>query len=143
MPIKHWTNRYQRRDKFTPEQLARRRRQDRERNLSGRRKRERAQREKDVLITEHNIDKIMVEPEPKSQAERIIAKFGGARCLMKAINALGDVSITAASVFKWTYGPERGGTGGVIPTRMVQTVMRAARREGIYLDESDFYPGKK
>lgn len=67
-----------------------------------------------------------------TQAAKIIAKFRGARALARAIGAF------PTTVYRWTYSVERGGTGGVIPTRNVRHIRMAARSEGILLSDSDW-----
>ena len=69
------------------------------------------------------------------QAGRIIEKFGGHKRLAAILE------IHRATVYRWTWPRERGGTGGVIPTKMVDRVIRAARVEGIFLSASDLFPG--
>lgn len=79
-----------------------------------------------------------------SQAERIIDKFGGVPALLQVLNEA-DPSITwnKSSIYRWLYPKEKGGTGGVIPTRAMVPLFRAARLAGIILTPEDFYPGKR
>lgn len=87
----------------------------------------------------------------RSQAQRIIDKFGSpyrmALSLTQARRATNPKApaVAVSTVYRWTYprGPITRGTGGFIPTRMVQTVKDAARREGIFLTEEDWYPGAR
>ena len=69
------------------------------------------------------------------QAGRIIEKFGGHKRLAAILG------VHRATIYRWTWPRERGGTGGVIPTKMVDRVIRAARVEGIFLSTSDLVPG--
>jgi hypothetical protein len=71
----------------------------------------------------------------QTQAARIIAKFGGVRDLMRALNAVGRPR-NAASIYKWTYAYPRG-TGGLIPASAWDDIYTAARHEGILLGPSD------
>lgn len=75
-------------------------------------------------------------PIKRSQAERLIRKFGGARKLASAIGR--DWS----TVYKWAYPRERQGTGGVIPTGAWPEICEAARELGIDLVVEDYYPGE-
>ena len=69
------------------------------------------------------------------QAGRIIEKFGGHKRLALILG------IHRATVYRWTWPTARGGTGGVIPTKMVAQIIRAARVEGIFLSSDDLFPG--
>ena len=77
----------------------------------------------------------------KSQAERIIDKFGGARNLSRATRLLGSASKyrSPAVIYRWTYSRERGGTGGRIPSSALDAVLEAARLEGILITPHDLY----
>ena len=75
-----------------------------------------------------------------NQAARIIAKFGGAYKLSRALTALGPAHARNPSViFRWTYPKVKGGTNGRIPSGAVDDVKAAARLEGIYLTPEDFF----
>ena len=73
-------------------------------------------------------------PAKKSQARRIFDKFGGARRIAEGL------SVAPSTVYRWDYEPERGGSGGVIPTRALPKLAALARREGIFLTEQDMDP---
>lgn len=78
----------------------------------------------------------------RSQAERIIEKFGGARRLARILKETDPKnSLTPSSIYRWLYPKEKGGTGGKVPTQSLETVMRAARFEGILLTTEDLFPG--
>lgn len=66
-----------------------------------------------------------------SQAQNIIAKFGGVPALAKA------AGLSLNSVYKWTYPKERGGTGGLIPTDKLPAVLDAAQANGIQITVDD------
>ncbi len=66
-------------------------------------------------------------------AETVIEKLGGAQ----AVAALCGLDV--ASVHKWKYPKERGGTGGIIPSRHQGALLAAARRLGIGLSAEDFF----
>jgi hypothetical protein len=74
--------------------------------------------------------------EPLTQAERIIAKFGGPATLAKLIGR------NPASVYRWTYSRAIGGTDGLIPSSALRLVLDAARKEGIFITSDDLYPGR-
>lgn len=77
-----------------------------------------------------------------TQAYRIIKKFGGARRLWALLKDLGpEHELSPSSIYRWDYPKEKGGTGGVIPTAAMPSVIKAARLEGIFLTPEDFYPG--
>lgn len=65
-------------------------------------------------------------------AEKIIAKFGGARPLAAALG------ITPASVYRWTYPRERQGSAGYIPTRWIPRVKDAAALLDVTLTAEDW-----
>lgn len=80
---------------------------------------------------------------PMTQAQRIVRKFGNARKLARALAQLKDEEYSTknpSSVYRWMYAKENGGTGGIIPTRALPLVMRAARLEGIFLSREDLSP---
>lgn len=77
-------------------------------------------------------------PLKATQAERIIARFGGARRLMHALNRVGRPR-NAASIYKWLY-PYPKGRGGLVPTSAWRDIMEAARHEGIVLTAEDITP---
>lgn len=70
-------------------------------------------------------------------ASRIIAKCGGHQAVAEMVGV--DVS----RVHRWTYSRERGGTGGLIPTRHQATLMQEARERGLPLEPADFFPAEK
>lgn len=79
---------------------------------------------------------------PPSQAEKVLAKFGGARSLARALQRLDPKKHRdPASIYKWTYPRNKGGTGGLIPGYALGAVLEAARVEGILLSPDDLYPG--
>lgn len=68
-----------------------------------------------------------------SVASDIIAKFGG---VQKVADLTG---LSATQIHRWTYERERGGTGGLVPTKHQQPLLDAARERGIDLSEADFF----
>lgn len=89
------------------------------------------------------------DPPPRSQAQRVIDKFGGPRRLAALLRVIdppradGKIRHTPSSVYRWTYPRERGGTAGRIPAHVLPLVMKAARLEGIFLTPDDLYPGMR
>lgn len=83
-------------------------------------------------------------PKPKrSQAVRVIAKFGGARALARALAAIGESAYrNPSSVYRWTYPRSKYGTDGVIPTAALSAVVKAARYAGVLLTVEDLFPGE-
>lgn len=82
-----------------------------------------------------------------NQAERLIRRFGGAQRLVSILKAIGH-PMRPSAIYKWTYPKEKGGTGGIIPTRAWPLLMLAARYEGVVItqDETDprtFAPKKR
>jgi len=75
----------------------------------------------------------------RSQAERVLEKFGGASRLARIFKEMG-LDRNRATVYKWLYPRERGGTDGLIPTSAWGDVMNAARLEGILLTAEDMDP---
>lgn len=73
----------------------------------------------------------------RSQAERLIAKFGGYAQLAAAI----DVDRT--TVYKWTYPRVKGGTDGVVPSFALGKIRKAARFHGVLLTDDDLSPLRK
>lgn len=78
---------------------------------------------------------------PKTQAERVFAKFGGARGLMRALHAVGR-PYNPVSLYRWNYSKARRGSEGLIPTASMADVLAAARHEGVFLSADDLDPRK-
>lgn len=71
----------------------------------------------------------------RTQAERIVAAFGGVAALVAALARVGrGVPLTTA--YRWVY-PYRS---GLIPARYVHDITRAAVALGIELTEADWSP---
>lgn len=75
----------------------------------------------------------------RTQAERVIRRFGGPKQLVDAINASGGKK-NLSSIYRWQYPKEKGGTGGVIPTAAWPLILDAAKFAGIVLRQEDFDP---
>ena len=67
-------------------------------------------------------------------AKKIIEICGG----FEAVAEMTSRSVTR--VHRWTYPKERGGTGGLIPADIQQTLMVKARERGLPLTPADFFP---
>jgi len=80
----------------------------------------------------------------RTQAERILAKFGGARRLFALLKAVGATRYSdPTAIYKWTYPKAKGGTGGRIPTAAWPEILLAARAEGILISSEDMDPRPK
>lgn len=88
-------------------------------------------------------DDIPAEPAPakQTQAERVIAKFGNARDLARALARLApERHRNPANVYRWTYPRASGGTDGLIPAKAMADVLAAAAIEGVFLSPDDLDP---
>ena len=74
-----------------------------------------------------------------TQSSRIINKFGGVRPLIKALAAIGEPR-APSTVYRWLYGKDSMGTGGIIPTSAWGSIIRAARLDGIHISIEDLDP---
>lgn len=77
-----------------------------------------------------------------SQAERVIRKFGGAKNLSRILLSLGRPR-DPATIYRWTYPKEIGGTDGLIPTAAWPDLLMAARQEGIILTSEEIDPRQR
>ena len=68
------------------------------------------------------------------QASKIIKKLGG---YGRTSRLLG---VARSTVYRWTWPRSAGGTGGIIPPKMLPSLILAARRDGILLSPQDLYP---
>lgn len=75
--------------------------------------------------------------ERRSQAERVIARFGNARRLARIMAAAGEPR-HYSQIYRWTYPKERGGCDGVVPSSAWRAIRAAARLDGVLLREEDF-----
>ena len=86
----------------------------------------------------------MDDSKPKTQAERVFAKFGGATPLA---HALGRLNVSrrrvVSAVYRWNLPVSKRGTGGVIPSSAMADVLAAARIEGIVLTAEDLDPRRR
>ncbi len=64
----------------------------------------------------------------------VIEKFGG----YSAVAEILDINVSR--VYRWTYSPDKGGTGGTIPQKHQIPLMAAAKERGIALSPADFFP---
>lgn len=69
-----------------------------------------------------------------SRSGSIINKLGG----VKSVGAI--CGVAESTVHRWTY-PKPKGTGGVIPYKYVQPILRYAKIKQINLSPADFVPG--
>ena len=102
--------------------------------------------ENDGVLSPPNLEepvKKAIHPKGRfSQAEKILAKFGGARRLSELFKAMGRPR-NPATIYKWTYSREGGGTDGLIPSCAWADVLHAARLEGILIQPDDLNPAPR
>lgn len=86
-------------------------------------------------------------PRPHTQAGRVFVKFHNARQLKLALDRLavatGDGKHRRAygAVCRWNLPRDKqGGTGGLIPSSAMPSVLLAAKHEGIVLTADDLAP---
>ena len=79
---------------------------------------------------------------PTTQAERIVAKFGGPYRMAKCLQTLPNPAMHRhpSVIYRWLWGKEKTGRGGVIPTSAWPGIKIAARMHGIYLTMEDMQP---
>jgi hypothetical protein len=87
-------------------------------------------------------------PEQRTQAERVIARFGGHRRLFNAMNLAYDMGLakkprSITQIYRWTYPKAQGGSDGLIPTAALRDVLAAARVEGIVITPEDLFPVRR
>jgi hypothetical protein len=81
-----------------------------------------------------------------SQARRIADKFGGVPALAKALAELAAATNEArhareiSVIYRWNLPRETGGAGGLVPSSAMQSVLAAAKRQGILLTAEDTAP---
>lgn len=68
-----------------------------------------------------------------NQAAKIVARFGGEIRLAEALG------VSRVTVYRWSYSHPYG-SDGLVPSRTVAAVQRAARIEGIVLTVGDWTP---
>lgn len=66
-------------------------------------------------------------------AENIITKCGGAQVVADWLG------LKVSAVHRWKYPPERGGTGGLVPSNRQQDLLEKARANGVDLTPDDFF----
>lgn len=78
-----------------------------------------------------------------TQADRVIARFGGPKALKEAIESVyPDVRLNISTIYRWTYKKgHNSGTGGVIPPDALRLIINIARICGVLLTERDLHSG--
>ena len=66
-------------------------------------------------------------------AEALIRKCGG----HAAVAEICGVHVTR--VYRWTYGRDKGGSDGCVPTRHQAQLLKGARERGVDLRPEDFF----
>lgn len=74
-----------------------------------------------------------------TQAERVIAKFGGPSALLKALTEIGE-KISPSAIHRWKRPKEIGGADGLVPNQSMPKIIRAALNAGIHLTSRDLDP---
>lgn len=69
-----------------------------------------------------------------SQAERIIARFGG------PIELAAAIQYSLPAIYKWNHPRSKHGCHGLIPTRALERIITVARMFGVLLTEDDLKP---
>lgn len=87
-------------------------------------------------------------PPPKSQAQRVYAKFGGPAHLAIALRQAHKAGAVAkkyapSTVYRWDYPKAKGGTGGIIPNGAWPDIHALAKRRGVFITTDDLFPGEK
>ena len=70
--------------------------------------------------------------QPQTVAGRVIEKCGGFRQVAEWLG------LDLTSVYRFTYPRERGGTGGLIPSKYLTPLVQKAQENGIDLQGNDF-----
>lgn len=71
---------------------------------------------------------------PQTPAGRVIEKCGGVAALAEM------AGVHVSRVYSWTHEKsERGGTGGIIPSRKIKKIIEAAAKKNIVLTLADFF----
>lgn len=94
-------------------------------------------------VQNHSTSVTEVTDEPQramSQADRILAKFGGPTRLAYILRSIGIHSRGQSTIARWRYPKSKGGTGGRIPNQAWPLVFAAARAEGIVITAEDLDP---
>lgn len=73
--------------------------------------------------------------EAVTQAQRIVARFGGASRLARILQEIGQ-PLAVQTIYRWLY-PDRS---GLIPAHQVEKIMSAARHAGVRLTDGDWSP---
>ena len=80
--------------------------------------------------------------QPTTQAERIVAKFGGPYRMSKALAQLPDPAMHRhpSVIYRWLWGKTKSGRGGRIPLSAWEGIQAAARLHGLLLTAEDMKP---
>lgn len=70
----------------------------------------------------------------KTQAQRVIEKFGGEAQVALALG------LAPSTVYRWNYSKARGGSDGVIPSVRLRQLLAVAQKKGITITAQDLYP---
>lgn len=80
---------------------------------------------------------------PKTQAERVFARFGSVTRLHRAMQRLPETKRrNISSLYRWNLPLSHGGSGGLVPSSAWRDVLEAARLEGILIRPEDSVPSQ-
>ena len=80
----------------------------------------------------------MTETTPQTPADRVIAAFADATGHNGEVNLARACGLRSpATVFRWKYPRDKGGTGGLIPANHHARILAAAEARGIGLKADD------
>lgn len=66
-------------------------------------------------------------------ASNIVSKLGGVPAVASALG------VPNSTVLRWTYSKEKGGTGGVIPTKRQRQILNLAKERDVTVTPADFF----
>jgi hypothetical protein len=70
-------------------------------------------------------------------ASTIITRFGGVAAVADLLN------LNRTSVLRWTHPKDRGGTGGLVPSKHQADLMAKAQERGVKIQPADFFGAKR
>jgi hypothetical protein len=97
------------------------------------------QRQHNMTAVPSDAMEIPEDERPRTQVERIAAKFGSIRKLWRALKRLGGryARMDVSTLYKWNLA------SGQVPTQHTAAVNKAARIEGIVLTDEDWSPVRR
>jgi hypothetical protein len=83
---------------------------------------------------------ISIYVDDRTQAGRIIKRFGNARRLAALMTKVTGQKCDPSRIYRWMHPRDKGGTGGLIPSSAMEAVLACARAAGIILSAADLSP---